>query len=311
MQLRSLIGDNWTRLVFSGLTLLVTAGAVALEFRTNYLERAIGRYLAWHNASREVSGQIWETVSLSEDVQQRLDDLVHTRSQEASIDEPVGSLDQLIALVHARGKLLVTRDRFLEIYNGLPLYESTLVIEPLELLALVGRLPGWQRTLIEFTEGDLHFYLIDGLNNVLENRTLAAEYVNFLLAARESRSLGLDGVAAFQGLRYPADIFYQAWAALDPQQRAGIPLGTAELIAWRYRLQRLAVNHYALVGDRMEVGFELSGDQGLGTVRVLGKSLSVLALAAALDSLSGNPDIGTGTLGVDSSAGPAGPARPF
>ena len=288
MRLRTLIGDNWQRLVFSSLVLSVTAAAVGLEFRTNYVERAIGRYLAWHNSSREVSGQIWETVSRSEDVQQQLDDLVRTRRQQASIEEPVESIGQLIALVFAREKLMMGRDRFLEIYNSLPLYQSTLIIDPLELLDLANRLAAWQRTLIEFMEGDLHFYLVDGLNNVLAERTLSAEYVNFLLAARESHSSGLDAIAAFQGSRYPAEVFYEAWGRLNPDQRSGIPLGARELIAWRYRLQRVAVNHYALVGDRLEIGFELSGDEGLTTVRVVGRSLPVLALAAVLDSLSGS-----------------------
>ncbi|HLA39372.1 MAG TPA: hypothetical protein VJ417_05205, partial [Candidatus Glassbacteria bacterium] len=246
MRLRTLFGDNWQRLVFSSLMLSVTAAAVGFEFRTNYVERAIGRYLAWHNSSREVSGQIWETVSRSEDVQQQLDDLVRTRRQQASIEEPVESIGQLIALVFAREKLMMGRDRFLEIYNSLPLYQSTLIIDPLELLDLANRLAAWQRTLIEFMEGDLHFYLVDGLNNVLAERTLSAEYVNFLLAARESHSSGLDAIAAFQGSRYPAEVFYEAWGRLNPDQRSGIPLGARELIAWRYRLQRGAVNHYAL-----------------------------------------------------------------
>ena len=285
-------GTLWLELrekvIFSLLTLLLTLGALALEFRYNYAEKAIGRYLAWHNLSRQESGQIWDTVSVSETVQQQLEDLVRDRKQQTSLDEQtIREIEDLIELVYAREKVILGRDQFLEMYNRFPLYQKTMIIEPIELLDLIGKLTGWQRTLIEFAEGNLNFYLIDGLNNVLEQRSLGAEFVNFLLMEKQSRSSGLDGISSFNGPRYSSAVFYEAWSRLDPQQRNAIPLSEDELIAWRYRLQRVAVNHGSLIGDRMAIGFELSGDEGLTTVQALGRSLAVLSLVDLMDSLGG------------------------
>jgi len=275
------------KIIFGLFTILLTAAAVGGEFRYNYLEKAIGRYLAWHNSGRQASGQIWESVSVSEDVQKQLDDLVRTKREETAVETPVASLDGLIEEVFFREKLMMTRDQFIEMYTRFPLYHSAMIIDPVEMLELISALTNWQRTLIVFEEGDLTFYMVDGLNNVLEQRSLSAEYINYFLAEKDSRSFGLDAFSSFRGAHYPADIFYDAWAILTPSQRNGIPLSSNELIAWRYRLQRVAVNYRTLIGDRMELGFELSGDEGLTTVRILGRSLVVLALVEKMDILLG------------------------
>ena len=279
------------KIIFGLFTFLLFAATVGVEFRYNYVENAIGRYLAWHNSGRQASGQIWESVSVSEDVQKKLDDLVRTRRQETAVETPVASLDELIQEVFFREKLVITRDQFIEMYLRFPLYHSAMIIDPVEMLEMISALTNWQRTLVVFEQGDLYFYLVDGLNNVLEQRSLSSEYINYFLAEKDSRSFGLDAFNSFRGANYPADIFYDAWALLTPGQRSGIPLSNEELIAWRYRLQQVGVNHRTLIGDRMELGFELSGDEGLTTVRILGRSLAVLALVEKMDILlSGRSD---------------------
>lgn len=279
------------KIIFGLFTFLLFAATVGVEFRYNYVENAIGRYLAWHNSGRQASGQIWESVSVSEDVQKKLDDLVRTRRQETAVETPVASLDELIQEVFFREKLVITRDQFIEMYLRFPLYHSAMIIDPVEMLEMISALTNWQRTLVVFEQGDLYFYLVDGLSNVLEQRSLSSEYINYFLAEKDSRSFGLDAFNSFRGANYPADIFYDAWALLTPGQRSGIPLSNEELIAWRYRLQQVGVNHRTLIGDRMELGFELSGDEGLTTVRILGRSLAVLALVEKMDILlSGRSD---------------------
>ncbi|HUU26711.1 MAG TPA: hypothetical protein VM123_02775 [archaeon] len=285
MRQSGLLNEFRNTIQFGLLAGLIFCAAVGLEFRYNYVEKAIGRYLFWHNASRQESGQIWETVSLSENVQQRLDDLVRNKRQETTLIESITSLDQLVEQVHAREKIVMTRDRFLEMYADLPLYQSSLLIEPVDLIELIGQLANWQRTLIAFEEGNLSFYLVDGLNNVLKELSLSSEYINFFLSEKETRALGLDAFPWLREKFYPADVFYDAFSLLTPEERGGIPLSALNLISWRYRLQQVAVNHQSLIGERMEIGFELSGDEGLYTVRILGRSLSVLSLTDKMDSL--------------------------
>jgi hypothetical protein len=278
-------GEFRETVIFSLLGWTFALVAVFVEFRYNYVEKAIGRYLAWNNGTRQESGQIWKTVQLSENVRQRLDDLVTRQREETAITERIDGLGQLIEIVRAREKVVMTRDRFLEMYSDLPLYQSSLIIEPENLVELIGHFPAWQRTLIVLDEGALSFYLVDGLNNVLEKMSLAGEYVEFFLAEKGTRTSGLEAFPWLGEKVYPADVFYDSWARLTPEERAGIPLSSLELISWRYRLQRVAVNQQSLIGDRMEMGFELSGDEGLGTVRLLAKSSSVLRMVNAMDSL--------------------------
>ncbi len=304
MSIGTYIRDQWYRIAFSVLAVGITAAAVVLEFRVSYVERAIGRYLTWHNADRQEGGKIWETVSLSEKVREQLDDLVQDRRARVSLDEPVEQIVQLIGMAREREQVLLSRDRFLEIYNRLPAYQSALIIEPLRLLELIGSLEGWQRTLIEFSDGDLLFFLVDGSNNVLQQWRLAADYVTYFMSGRESRPFGQDDGSFNTQEPYPADVFYDAWARLPAQQRSGIPLDSDELVAWRYRLLRVGIDLQNVVGERTEIAFELSGDQGLSTVRILGRSLAVLYLADEMNALAGRPPIASETGGKGGTAPP-------
>lgn len=293
MSLGTYLSEQWNRLAFSVLAVGITLAAVGLEFRYDYVERAIGRYLTWHNGERQEAGQIWETVSVSEEVQQQLDNMVADRRTQVSLDEQVNNIVELIEMARAREQVLLSRDRFLEIYNRMPAYQSALIIEPLQLLELIGTLGGWQRTLIEFEGGDMVFFLVDGANNVLEERRLGADYVTFYMSGEATRPFGQSATGVSDTEIYPPDVFYNAWAGLSDDQRSGIPLGSDDMIAWRYRLQRVGVNLRNLVGERIEIAFELSGDQGLVTVRVLGRSLAVLHLVDEMNRLSGRPPIST------------------
>ena len=74
---------------------------------------------------------------------------------------------------------------------------------------------------------------------------------------------------------------------LPARQRSGIPLDSEELVAWRFRLQRVGIDPRDVVGERTEIALELSGDQGLSTIRILGRSLAVLYLADEMNALAG------------------------
>ena len=285
MRIFSSLGDHLSRLIFGLLVSLVIASAVWLEFRYSYVEWAIGRYLSWHNPGRQEFGQIWENVSTSENVQRRLDNLVEDVRRQEMVDERIRTLDRLVELATSSERIILTRDQFLEMYSEWPYYQSSLIIEPVYLMELIGRFTSWERTLIVYELEGLNFYLVDGLNNVLESVAIPPEYTYFFLQERQTRDYPLDAVASLAGGIYPADVFFDALVLLTPQERNGIPITPVELISWRYRLQRVAVSPGALIGDRMEMGFEMIQDDGLKTYRILCLSGSVLSLAARMDEL--------------------------
>jgi hypothetical protein len=290
MRILSILAEYRSQLVFGLLVGLVTVSAVWLEFRLHYVEAAIGRYLSWHNEDRQVFGQVWETVSTSETVQQRLDNLVEDARRQEEFEERILTIDHLVQLVNDNERMILTRDQFLEMYSDLPFYQSSLIIEPVHLLELIGRFPAWERTLIVIEPEGLSFFLVDGLNNVLESIVAPYEYTEFFLQEKQTRDYPLDAITSLSGAIYPADVFFDALVLMTPQERAGIPITPDELISWRYRLQRVAVSSAAMVGGRMEMGFELIRDDGLKTIRILGQSNSVFSLVTRMNVISGQRD---------------------
>jgi len=285
MRILNFLEESRSQLIFGLLAGLIGFGSVWLEFRYSYVEWAIGRYLSWHNQGRKEFGQVWENVTASENVQRRLDNLVENARRQEVVEERIRSLDRLVELVLLRERMVLTRDQFLEMYSELPFYQSSLIIEPIHLLELIGKFPSWERTLIVIEPEGLNFYLVDGMNNVLESVTTPYEYTEFFLQERQTRDYPLDAVATLAGGIYPAEVFFDALVLLSPQERDGIPITPVELISWRYRLQRVAVSPGALIGDRMELGFELIQADGLKTYRILGLSSSVLSLVTRMNEI--------------------------
>ncbi len=285
MRLLSALRLQLGRIGFFLLLAGISLTAVALEFRFSYMETAIGRYLSWHNAERAEFGQVWENVTTSENVQQRLDALVLNLREQESPDIRVDDLGQLVELASGRERLILTRERFLDIYSRLPYYQSSLLIDPIQLLDISSKLTQWQRTMLTLEGGELCVYMLDGQNGVLEKIILAREYVDFFLAGRRSRAQSLEAIVSLPQPYYPADVFFDSMVYLSAEEREGIPLAPRDLLLWRYRLQRVAVGRDSLVGDRMEIAFELGGAEGQTTVRVLGRSLSVLQLVQRMDEL--------------------------
>ena len=269
----------------------IILAAVWLEFRYSYFELAIGRYLAWHNSERVAAGTIWETVNTSEDVQDKLENLVQEARQRENVEDNVASVLELVELVNKRERLVLTRDRFLEIYTFLPRYESSVIIDPVYLLDLIGKYPSWERTLLSLGDKGLSIDLIDGANAVLNSLVIPGSYIDFFYRDRSTRELNLDAIPVFSGSIYPADLFFNSLVQLSPAEQAGIPLGMNELLAWRYRLQRVGISRSGGLGDRVEMGFEVIQDDGLKTYRILGRSSSVLALMNRMEAALGNPGV--------------------
>ncbi len=303
MRIFSSFGEYRSQLIFGLLVSLIIASAVWLEFHYSYVEWAIGRYLSWHNPGRQEFGQIWENVSTSENVRRRLDNLVEDVRRQEMVDERIRTLDRLVELVTSNERIILTRDQFLEMYSRWPYYQSSLIIEPVYLMELIGRFPSWERTLIVYELEGLNFYLVDGLNNVLESVATPSEYTDFFLQERQTRDYPLDAIATLAGGIYPADVFFDALVLLTPQERNGIPITPMELISWRYRLQRVAVSPGTLIGDRMEMGFEMIQDDGLKTYRILGLSGSVLSLVARMDELIQEQDSQSPSTGIENQTG--------
>ena len=115
---------------------------------------------------------------------------------------------------------------------------------------------------------------------------MPAEYTEFILQEEKTRDYPLDAVESLAGGVYPAEAFYHALVNLTAAERSGIPVTALELISWRYRLRRVAVSPGRMIGDRIEMGFELIQEDGLKTYRVLGRSSSVLALLTGMENFS-------------------------
>lgn len=298
-RVRGGIATHWRGYLFGATLTVLTVTAVGIEFRLSYVEYAIGRYLSWHNHDRQEFGQVWDNVSLSEDVRQRLDNMVRNVQRQEAVQERIGTLGRLLELVTLSDRMVLTRDRFLDMYSELPFYQSSLVIEPMHLQELIGRHPAWERTLIVFEPEGLSFNLLDGLNGVLESIVVPGEYMDFFLREQKTRDYPLDAISELAGGIYPAEAFFEGLVQLTEQDRAGIPILPVKLISWRYRLQRVAVSPGALIGDRMEIGFELVQDDGLRTYRILCHSSSALAL---LDWMNQAASVQGRETGLDSSA---------
>lgn len=144
--------------------IVLFVGITVLEWRTDFVEKALGHYLVWQNAGREKVGRRWQVEKKQVLAGTRLEKLSQElRSREKQL-AAISSFDQLLDLVAQEKQVVLPDHHFVRLYETLPWYLKTLLLPPDSLVAL---------------------QLVGGLENVLFNQ--AREQVEVLVLAGESR----------------------------------------------------------------------------------------------------------------------------
>ena len=134
---------------WQGVVLLVLLiGGGALEFYGKVFERGVGYYLKWQNHKRPQLGRIWERDREALVAQATIQSIRSVLDLQESSAESLQTFKELFEKLEPGFPLLVTREKFLDLYFDFPGPWSKRIVSPYELLKIDAE-KNWDRVFLK------------------------------------------------------------------------------------------------------------------------------------------------------------------
>lgn len=251
--------NDWGKRSFSlqsGIFLLAILLLVLLEFRFDWMEKALGSYLSTTNRKRPETGLIWETAHNTQKARDSLDRITVDRQTVQRNTRGAEDLSDIVSSLADGQSVMISADHFRSLYMKLAHGIASQILSPAELLQLLGE-NRWDRTYFRKSGTLLTIYLIDGDNRVLREIALSE---NALVQIERRRAVfegSLEGWGAKPEEIYPADRFFSALNSLPKDVQTEILAQPERLIEESGRPIRVGFLSPSQT-TWMDVGYELS-----------------------------------------------------
>ncbi|MEK9629098.1 MAG: hypothetical protein VW455_08750 [Nitrospinota bacterium] len=116
--------------------LVILSAFLSLEFYTNLFEKSVGYYLKWQNHKRPQLGRMWERDRQSLIAQAQIQSIRSSLDIQEENASGISSLKQLFENVAPGFQLVVTREKFLQLFFDFPGQGSEQIISPYDLISL-------------------------------------------------------------------------------------------------------------------------------------------------------------------------------
>jgi hypothetical protein len=254
---------EWSRRVLAlrpVLLALLVSSVIILEMRFDWVERALGAYLATTNSARPESGAIWEKGRRTLTAQKTLEKIVTDRQISEREARNAATFSQIAANLPTGQGVMLSADRFRQLYLELSGSDAQEIISALDLLRINGE-GRWRRTYFEKRERNLVVYLLDAENRVLRRLDIPAGVLAQIDRQAPVAAEKLEDLIKFKNRIYPADRFFDAMDSFPEDIRRNMLLHPETLLKQSGRIARVGISDEAVSGF-IELGFEIvNGDR--------------------------------------------------
>jgi hypothetical protein len=203
------------------LLLLLLVIVIWMELQGGIFERMGGKVMVWSNAHRPRLGRVWEYQSASASALEKLEKLATEQKQ---IRRELLTLQDFSALsqqLTGGGMLIISREKFLELYQKLPKIFAQRISTPRKLLEYTTN-SSWYRTAFAGRNDGLDLYFLNANNYVIEKVSLSTNYFNLLQRWGTKLNGDLESDLDFNGRVFSAEEFISAWSQIEnsPEQDA-------------------------------------------------------------------------------------------
>ncbi|CAD7846932.1 MAG: hypothetical protein [Olavius algarvensis Delta 4 endosymbiont] len=275
---------QWLRRLF-GLQAIICGLLVILlvvsELRFDWIEKAVGAYLATINDRRPQIGAIWEKGHQATTARKVLEQIVTDRQASRRDALEAESFKQLAERIPDGQGTMLSPDHFKRLYLKLPIEIAREIAAPVELLALFSE-AAWDRTYFEKNDDQLTVYLLDAENRVLKQMTVSADLLLYADRKNVFTAATLSDLPQFKDRLYPGDHFFKVLAELPVDIRKAAVPHPEKLLALPGLIRRVGISDEAGSGY-IELGFEVDTGTRQEVVRFQGQEWAVWHLRSVLD----------------------------
>ena len=276
---RRLLG---TRPVVLCLIILMTGLS---EFRFDWIEQALGAYLATTNEARPQSGAIWDQGRQARTARQSLEKIVIDRQDSLREAREAETFHQIAGHLAPGQGAMVGPARFCRLYRSLPETVAGEMIPPVSLLGILSQ-GQWRRTYLERSPDGLAVYFLDGENRVLQQLELSDRQMTQASLSGVAQPGSLDSLMQFKDRIYGAAAFFQALSGQPDDVQRGVLPRPGQLLDLSGQILRVGISDET-IAEHIELAFEIETPEGTALLVVQGQEWAVWRLRAALESPTG------------------------
>lgn len=281
---------TWVMRGFSmrGSVLLLAVLAILIsEFRFNWVEMLVGRYVAVSNSYRPESGAVWEQGRLKAVATETLDQIATRQLTAQREARQATSLSQLIDGLSASQGTMISAAQFKTLYSQVPDAVARKLFSPIFMLRISAE-KSWERVYLEREDGQVGIYLLDQSNNVLGSTTVGDHELAATGTQPSVLTGSLDDQPEFAGRIYPADRFFAALDTLSPEIQRGVLPRPEAVLAAEGTPSRVGISD-EVNADKIRIGIEMATPQGSRIMIFLGQEWAVWQVRALLEPKSSKP----------------------
>lgn len=275
--------NEYLRRTFSVLNisvLVLTCIFAAAEFRYNWCENLLGRYLATTNQNRPETGAIWKTGEMASSAKNYLKDIVSKQKATRLHVQKSESFLEIAKGLMPGEWINIEKEHFKKLYLELsdPLAEK--ILNPVKMIWLLNG-PELDRIFIEGEQKGIRIYFLNTANKVLKRVHLDMKLLDQFEKKSLSIQASLEEFDGFTGRIYKASPFFRAVMNLPPDMMGDLIGNPSILLEEKGRIVRAGIWNEAKEGY-IRLGFEFVHESVHKVVFVKGREWAVWQLSINL-----------------------------
>jgi hypothetical protein len=264
---------------------LVILGLLVTEFRLNWIEAMLGRYLVSTNDGRPQSGAIWDQGQQSQMARETLATYMDQRQAAQREARQATTMGQVVGNLDNGGTAMISAAHFIELYLKLPPVLANELISPYALLSQLSS-GQWQRVYFDRKDDQLHIFFLDAGNQVLQQMAIGTSLLTQIQRGEVAINGRLEQLSDLGGEIYPAERFFSALNNLPPDVQKAVIANPEDLLRVSGDLVRVGISSNAY-SDTVDLGFEIRSAQGTKVLLMQARRGAVREVQRALSGESG------------------------
>ncbi|MCH8158117.1 MAG: hypothetical protein IID18_10285 [Nitrospinae bacterium] len=251
---------------------LIFLALISLEFYGKIFERGVGNYLKWQNSGRPQLGRIWDRDRQAVLAQSKIQSIRSGRDSRRESTDAIDSFKALLNSLEPAFPLVLSREKFLDLYYDFPGQWSARIISPFELISIDSQ-NNWTRVLLKRFGRWITIGFLDPQNIPVHEIFLSTDALQETQAARTAKRGRLEEAGFESDHVYSAAVFLPVLRTLDPKTQNAVFPDPRWFLAKGYSITRMGVreaddSESDLAPNLMVFGIEYDTDYYTGVLQI-------------------------------------------
>lgn len=270
--------------------IIILSAFFSVEFYTNIVEKSIGYYLKWQNHKRPQLGRIWERDRQSLVAQSQIQNIRSSLDTQAENTSNISSLKQLFENVVPGFPLVITREKFINLYFDFPGQGSDLIISSYDLANLDSK-KKWDRLLLKRFGPWVTLQFLDKKNIPIQEIFLSVDTIKDIHATRSIKRGTLEDSNFKSNRIFNINDVLPILKSLDPVTQKAVFPSPRWFLEKNYYLTRVGVAEMAedtKKSQHLMFGIEYDTDYYTGVLFIpvaIGLANNIMSQLDRVDSL--------------------------